>query len=95
MPNTIGIDWAATHQAKRGGVMRDFDLKVGDIVVFPDESTGFEKSVARNKLNTGKVVGIYPHVIHILYYIGPNKDIPMYRSYPIVAYRIGEVMKIG
>ena len=93
MPNTTSIDWASTHPRK-SGITKRFDLHVGDTVVFPDYTRDDGDLSKKGKINTGTVVGIYPYIIHIKYYIGRDKDIPMYRSYPKNAYLTGEVMKV-
>lgn len=74
--------------------IREFDLKVGDNIIFPDSmrEDGAPRAF-KGKLNIGKVIGIYPHIFHVLYYVGANKDIPMYRSFSKVTYQIGEVLK--
>ena len=72
--------------------LKQFNLKVGDEVVFPDEIRHFDDRKPA-PLNVGKVVGVYPYVFHIEYMCGPNKDIKMYRSFRRLDYPLGEVVK--
>ena len=73
--------------------LRNFDLKVGDEVIFTDQVRENYSPSLKGRLLTGIVVGIYPHIFHVRYYTGPDEDIKMYRSFGKVQYQLGEVSK--
>ena len=73
--------------------LKNFNLKVGDEIVFAMRSGDYGEYRFRKGLCTGKVVGIYPFIFHVEYMIGPNKDIKMYRSFRKIDYQLGEVVK--
>ena len=73
--------------------MKDFDLKVGDEVIFPENTTESGMKSLKGKLLVGKVIGIYPHIFHIEYEIGVAERYMLKRSFPKSAYQIGEISK--
>lgn len=70
--------------------LKDFNLKVGDEVIFPNESRYTDNP---KSLNVGKVVGIYPYIFHIEYMCGTDGSVKLYRSFRKLDYQLGEVVK--
>ena len=85
----IGRKWADTHEV-RSPNLKEFNLKVGDRIIFFTTAREDGEFSSKAELKRGKVVGIYPHIFHVEYMLGENK---MYRSFPKTAYQIGEVVK--
>ena len=69
--------------------LRQFDLKIGDEVIFPERT---RSSVDKpKKLSTGTMVGIYPYIFHVRYRIGSEHV--LYTSFRKLDYQLGEVTR--
>ena len=73
--------------------LKQFDLKVGDKVIFPESLRDDGLVSLKGELHVGVVVGIYPKIFHLRYYVGINKDVPLYRSFKKIDYQLGVVTR--
>ena len=73
--------------------LNPFNLKVGDEIIFTDRSLEYGEQSSRGKLHIGKVIGIYPYIFHVEYYIGSENDIRLCRSFRKIDYQLGEVTR--
>ena len=84
--------WTTSDRIVYSG-MRPFDLKVGDKIIFPENTTESGAKSLKGKLHVGKVIGIYPYIFHIEYEVGVAEKYIFKRSFPKSAYQIGEISK--
>ena len=84
----------ATKERIAYSLLRDFNLKVGDKVIFPNPTLRRGDEVEqRRSVATGEVVGIYPHIFHVKYYLNTDNEVVMYTSFRRIDYQLGEVTK--